>query len=62
VLSPYEIPRAALDVFVAEQLSIGGSLGFASVPPPVSGKLPPLDELRNQGARRPGGREVQREV
>ncbi len=31
VLSPYEIPRAALDVFVAEQLSIGGSLGFASV-------------------------------
>lgn len=31
VLTPYEIPRAAVDVFVAEQLSIGGSLGFASV-------------------------------
>ncbi|MDX2054808.1 MAG: hypothetical protein SFV15_20565 [Polyangiaceae bacterium] len=30
-ISPYEVPRAAVDVFVTEQLSLGGSLGFANV-------------------------------
>ncbi len=31
VVSPYEIPRAAIDVFVANRLSLGGSIGFANV-------------------------------
>ncbi len=31
VVSPYEIPRAAIDVFVADRLSLGGSIGFANV-------------------------------